>query len=835
MICGQLRAQSPDDLLKIKEANIPYLENLIKEKLDSARRSSVGARQTANDSLLYVVAKQHADYLSVNNKSGHNQLEDSMRTTALRLKHFGVQNYLSSELVQSTYAHRPVKIKPNPNEKLSIKTIFDTYNDVAYYFVSQWSQAKRTKSKFNDPNYNVVGIAVTINKLNDNIKVVAILGRPFLKYKFTENKEMFPYSTFEQQETLRAHKDVAGNYVTDRPYKIKETSDAKCKKCDEMLEGIDFKMSFRGPKVYVSSNATEGLQKFLSSNKNGLMLEVLEYEDYHPGNPEYYEKPTRRNKMFIYNGDIQLPVLGDKLITGLKLEKNSFKAYLGKKPRTNIYYEINVYVIYKNLLCGIVRFPQPIGDPLALYKFQDMEYDLTNDYNYKYHADTLDKKIEFKDSSFSSLTTAVDREVANFEEEHKDKTDVEIDVVINEPIAFYREEDEEPLNYEKIADSLLQDVKNHFADHAKIVVKKEKNLKALQEYFKESGDEEKSAFTIEQFEEFFKEEENLEEHKDILRKSYNAHLYVVTYIDKVVDLTGKYIELKNKLDTTLVASVDDLKSINELHTELLKESLLHEIPLDSQVTALPVYKLGLEKVLVNQITHNYNSIDENELTKDTLQYFYIGLKKAFKLPSSSATIKQNFLKFSCNHMAKRPYDSQYRSNVLTKLLGGLEGEIPDEQFKELSEAYDVKLAYYYSFYEKAKAKFEKSIDKMNEKYSNGSDEDKYKLALTLVYFGKNDKAQEVIQPFLGSGSTNVNMLVLNNKLNQEYTDVFGNEPTGYYDILIGTYDQIGQEQWCKQFVGAGNISFQAFDYVPLYHKYCDECATVKNEATELKY
>ena len=58
---------------------------------------------------------------------------------------------------------------------------------------------------------------------------------------------------------------------------------------------------------------------------------------------------------------------------------------------------------------------------------------------------------------------------------------------------------------------------------------------------------------------------------------------------------------------------------------------------------------------------------------------------------------------------------------------------------------EVKLTYYYSFYSKAANLFESSLERLDSTYSNGSPNEKYKLALTLAYYNKIEKVNEIRQ------------------------------------------------------------------------------------------
>lgn len=821
-------AQTPTDILKIKSPNETYLEHLIKIKIDSVRKTH-NLPQLANDSGLYVVSKFHCDYLSENNKTSHAQLNDTLQTPDQRLQYFGIENYLTTELVQSIYVHRPVNIRPNPNERTKLKATFKTYESVANYFVTQWSLHRKTKDDFINEKFNVIGLAVTINQTNDNIKVVAFLGRPFLKYKFTENKEMFPYSKYQTREPLNSFDEIEKTIVEDRPFKIDLSSESKCKKCNLLLKGVDLQLNVGRSKIYITADNienTEGFDKFLSSSKNGFMLETIEYEDYHPGNPEYFERPSRRNKTYIYNGDISSPQFGNELIRGFKPEKNTFKAYLAKNPKLNTLHEFNVYIVYKGKVCALKRFTSPVGDPLALYNDLELEYQFEDSYTYHSKIDTTEITFPFKEKKFVFNKKTVQSSI-NKNKNYNVKT---VLLAIEEPVTDYNLET--PLNFDTVALNLIAQVKQQLPN-ASIQVQRTPNTTILKKHFAIKKEDSKSNYTTPDFQTLFENPEEIKNNSKPLKASWKATLTYVSYQDTLLDLESLYLPLITKLDTTPEPNEEEVKLATALHSAMIKQSLAQNTPLNPKTARIPnksIYKT----IITNQVAYNYNTISSH--SEDTLDFFYERYIKPFYETSEATLIdKVNFLKFSCNHLTNRPFDNSYRSNNLTADLEKISSELSPAQYLELEKEYDIKLTYYYSHYSKAASKLESSIENLKKVYGQGDLETKYKLARTLAYYGKMEDVNEILTPYLGEGSKAKNMIVLYNKINQEYITVFDKPPTSYYQSLISSYQNLGKQKWCNQFVGPGNISFQIFDYLPIYQKYCQECAPYNNAGTLQPY
>jgi hypothetical protein len=243
----------------------------------------------------------------------------------------------------------------------------------------------------------------------------------------------------------------------------------------------------------------------------------------------------------------------------------------------------------------------------------------------------------------------------------------------------------------------------------------------------------------------------------------------------------------------------------------------------------------LNRFRENQLIYLYNN--SPQLDDDTLKMLYEQhIKVNYEKKEATLIDKTNFLIFSCNHLAEKQYDFDYNSKTLSTALKDYKTLQKDSLFfNQLDQNLDIKLIYYYYHHiDKAAAQFEKGIDEMFEKYKE-DEENQLPLARTLAYYNKVEKVNELVAPHLGTNSKNYRMIILNNKINQEYIDLFGNVPQTYMDQLIKSFDNLGKEQWCSQFVGKGNISFQIFDYLTLYHKYCDECAPYDNAGTQLGY
>ena len=92
-------AQSPSSQIRKESLNKPFLEHLIKSKVDSLRLVN-NCKSLANDSLLQVAANHHSAYMSEYARMTHQETEfPHTKTPQNRAEYFGAKNYFVGENV----------------------------------------------------------------------------------------------------------------------------------------------------------------------------------------------------------------------------------------------------------------------------------------------------------------------------------------------------------------------------------------------------------------------------------------------------------------------------------------------------------------------------------------------------------------------------------------------------------------------------------------------------------------------------------------------------------------------------------------------------------------
>src|ERR1051326_1393694 len=149
-----LLAQDPDDKIDPNHFNIQYLEYLVKTKIDSIR-SENGLYTLIDDSILYLAAKHHSDYLVKEKTIGHNEKRKKFSTPQKRVTHYGGLDYFAGENVVSI----PILI-PCRSKRIKKTHINETYEDAANEMVVAWVKSKRHLHTFRLPRYQVTGVSI---------------------------------------------------------------------------------------------------------------------------------------------------------------------------------------------------------------------------------------------------------------------------------------------------------------------------------------------------------------------------------------------------------------------------------------------------------------------------------------------------------------------------------------------------------------------------------------------------------------------------------------------------------------------------------------------------
>ena len=366
-------AQSPTDKIYVDRMNVKYLEHLLKEKIDSIRVAH-DLTPLANDSILYVAADYHAEYLRPKKKLSHYEKDDKvMETPQLRAEHFGAKDYGVGENIVETRIQMPVEDKFG-----NVKTN-KTYDDAALSMAIAWVNSPGHYKNIITPNYEVTGMAISIDTAKSRVIAVQKFAEVYWKYQFEENEEFFSYSEYNPPPLVSSFDQVDSTLHSDHHvWNLRSPKDEKAEYNSRRVwsfAGEDTKLFFRGKKVGLVTKDLDVMYELLKRNKNGLALEFVTYNPYDCGNPAYYTDTSKRNGQCEFNGIVTKPIYKRKLKRGFRGTKKkwlyriknegkakSWKMTLGKFPKKQAgLREVNLVIIWKKQVGHIVHFTGACG------------------------------------------------------------------------------------------------------------------------------------------------------------------------------------------------------------------------------------------------------------------------------------------------------------------------------------------------------------------------------------------------------------------------------------------------------------------------------------------
>ncbi len=857
LILGSVRSQNPSDRIDLRNFDTQFLEHLIKSKIDSVRKDH-GLKTMANDSILFIAAKDHANYLIENKKLSHKQYGNDLKYQPWdRVKFYGAKNYIVGENVAKGFVHKRIL------DKKGNVSYAHTYEDVANNFVTGWVNSPGHYANMITPNYEVTGVAIQFDSARQEIKAVQKFAEVEFKYAFEENKTMFPYSdwTAPDQATGFDRSQSKTKQTFEWGIKVPEDSIEYCKHCNVAVDTNAFKnrLRIKGSRVLFTSPNIDMMHALMTKWKSGLALEFVPYRPVDCGNPEYYTMPSRRNDQSIYNGTILKPIYRKDLKKGFK--RSGYKWYyrikkkgkpthfeysLGKLPKDiHGYYEMNVLVIHKKKICRVMHLSDVCGEPMEL--FYDIPY-LTKLNKYQYGVNPSLRELSFTvpfeqgkfrydyedikpliDSVTSDAFTVQSAKIEAFSSlegnrssnerlqklrarsiinamEYNQRSEIESEIKTNENWALFHQQIE--------SENALKDLRG--LDEAKI-----RQKLANKEY----------ARSIEPF---------LAEQR-----------YAKIKLTAKVDVTGK--EVGNFLISEF-SRLRDSVSMDLNSVGMRKETKRNLDTLSSiQWYMYRLIKQGkVDTLLFEQLTVPLSQ-DYSKLIKDHLWYdldihgtgegnekwegqFYQQLNQLDRLGISSFEIRYDVSNYLMRNWPKRV---PYRGDVgrLLESIEVLQETATNDSTKAMADRLWVNYHFAnanYRHFSKRSSRDDEEMRKsmvLLEKYflnNQLSDEDNLKLALFFTWGEQEDLAYNVLHPRMLASTTHGPSIALYTKLTFRHEEEYHDQD--YYTWIKNTRKVMSKEDWCGMFVGPCNLSFQLFDNEELRDLYCTECAGIKNYA-----
>jgi len=156
----------------IDEANFNYslLNKLILEKIN-AKRQKLRVGTLSPDSILYLAAKNQADYQVKEDKLTHFQKKKQTEDPVKRVKYYHGEHYAIAENAAMEFWGVRVQEK---DKKIHI---YHTYEEVAEAFVEGWIHSPIHYTNLSAKIYDLSGVATSINLKEKKIYAVQVFGK----------------------------------------------------------------------------------------------------------------------------------------------------------------------------------------------------------------------------------------------------------------------------------------------------------------------------------------------------------------------------------------------------------------------------------------------------------------------------------------------------------------------------------------------------------------------------------------------------------------------------------------------------------------------------------
>ncbi|MGD1847616.1 MAG: CAP domain-containing protein [Salibacteraceae bacterium] len=311
-------AQRPSDRINVKDLNYPYLEHLVKVGIDSVRQR-YDCSPLVNDSILFVAAGHHSDYMQDRSRLSHFEKDaPDLRTPQLRVFYFGGKQYLLvGENVLSTPVGTSIAGKKG--------RVFDgaTYGGLAASMVNGWVNSPEHFQNIITPEFQLTGVALSYSAKDNTLYACQKFARVRYRYQLEESERLFPYSKYIPAPPRIDFSGIDRSLQEyDYEWNLRHDKPERCTRCDSITAfppGVTLRVVNK--KFVLRVENSEYVKALIQRPKDGFAVELVFYEDYACGNPAYYEKPSRRNGQCKLNGQVLEPVYRNDLYKGYKKRK----------------------------------------------------------------------------------------------------------------------------------------------------------------------------------------------------------------------------------------------------------------------------------------------------------------------------------------------------------------------------------------------------------------------------------------------------------------------------------------------------------------------------------
>jgi uncharacterized protein YkwD len=850
-----VQGQTPNSPIHVSSVNLPYLEYLVKAQVDSVRRSK-GLSPLVSDSILYLAAKDQAQYLQDKAGISHYQKSNKKKTPQNRAELYGAVNYLTGENVLSY-----------PLEK--------TYIATARRMVKGWVNSPGHYRNIVHNAYQVTGVALVPHQKNGNFIAVQVFAKVLWRYTFQTNRSLFPYDTLTgtQETPVQVRYAIPGKKEK-LPWKLKPLNYQKSQKTFVWKSVIKHRLrmqpSYAKDALFMYSRTPKVLLKAMKRRRDGLAVEMIDYEPYHCGNPAYYTALSRRNGNSSVNGQVLAPVYKKELLSDLKGQKIAFKALKKKELKdlrsrqrslwfsfsaetrkekhslrsekqtvrrrkwnpfqtvvpvgkwsqadSGSYLAPNFLIIRRNRIVAPLYFTDVCGDLSFIDTLQTRTYFVPPRFQIQEEKHSFDFAIPFvRNSTLPDSTTM--RAIA--------------DTLLNYQIdsisirAFASIEGLNALNeqlYLSRGNAIIEYIKRYVTNRTNIEIKTGENWQLFYKQVKESEATHWKKLSKEQIKQELQKLDVLNEWENRLAEQRKAQVHIEAHVS--VEDTLKYVYKTTQLQTPQQATLRQNYYYQHLNT--------HPQLSDSICQAKYPAKKEYSQLIANQLTFDYQQ-HHSDWNKYDLYQHWQSLRKALQIKGRLPEIRYYAVFFII-----RNWDFVKSQGYDTKQVFKMIEEVAKDKRYTARET-RLKVVYYLKALPHSLHAQDMDMKEWNvgvrtvyNYYHNKPEIMKdAERALSLGNFfleiQAEDLAVKIFDDYLNKTGYDEAIYIQFLKLAFEHPDYQKNRH--YTRLLINAKQTLPREKWCDLFVGPCRISFQMFDDEELRSLYCESCSELGNDFT----
>ncbi|MFH0893906.1 MAG: CAP domain-containing protein [Bacteroidota bacterium] len=811
--------------------NIKYLEYLLKQEIDSVRKSK-GLDILINDSILYLASADQSKYLSSKKELTHFQKENQEKYSPQnRANYFGAVNYGVGENVLCSSLNYPL-------ENLYLNDQ-NTYESIAHSMMELWVNSPGHYANIITRGYHITGVSVYYNPKKNVFYAAQVFAKVNPYYRYKNCSSFFPYEKYDEELVKKKFvpNDVKIDTHRKHAYKIKRES-LKKKCCYDNqtsifnYESVMLRLYKDSLYLGVEKSHFSSIKQFFKNKKDGILLEFLDFDYTYSCNLiDNTRVTTRENGGCIFNGIITRPVYRDSMLYYLDLLKKEYSRNndyifvpIGKYPDKlkGKKIDINFIILQKNRLCKIIE-SQGVCGALMEPEIPQFGIKLNLD-SIKYRPTQEAKRKEFKVWFEQNSINIINPDTLYYIKKLLKKDDLFVSkIILNAYASVEGSLENNRYLYKKRAENIQKVFQSEQDSTIELTTITEENWKLFFSQLKTS----KFSYLLELDTNQIKDSVNVPENARALENLLSKQRYGLTTVFYKPIINEQNIDSYalnefKKLCQLQKPEYTHLNRLKKLTSFLLYRCLSGKIPLDSIKMYAPNNKKYNEtkmQLLLYEIKYDTT----NTILPDTALKF---LKEYSINNNKDYTAKYNYFAYFLNY--KDILNTKASIPDLKEFLNILKDSKTGENTTEAFELYYHFNYLNYLYYKGwTFASVEKSLNFIKEFYKKNppNDDLRYQLALYFISFRQLQTSLELLEPLIQEDHYIKEAFILYLKLYDQLQ--MAGLKSNSEDLLIEAGEKLSTIDWCNLFIGPCNIRFQIFNNEALKMKYCEKCNSKK--------